>query len=315
MTIRYSFVVPIYNDGRLARAFAAEFEQVFQQYLSIIDLTSQVELIFVNDGSGDDSDIQLRKVCETFLFAKSISLSRNFGQHIAVSCGYHHASGNFVGMLNVDMEDPPGEIPNLLAVLENGDHDIVYGLYGARNVPFSRRITSLAFAHTLNWLTGARVPTNVSTLRVMNRTFVEAYNSLEERARYLPGLESWLGFKHGYVSVRHQKRKVGRSSYSFRSRLRMAIESVISFSDLPLRLMAMFGFAVALCGFLSLGVIIVQKLWLVNYQPGYASTVSMIVFFGGLQILVTGLGSIYIGRVLKEVQGRPLYVIRSKYRL
>jgi dolichol-phosphate mannosyltransferase len=315
MSVRYSFVVPIYNDGRLARAFATEFERVFRNYLSITELAPQVELIFVNDGSRDDSDAQIRAVCEDFSFIKSISLSRNFGQHVAVSCGYHHATGDYVGMLNVDMEDPPGEIPTLLQLLESGNYDIVYGLYKERNVPVGRRITSKAFAHTLNFLTGARTPTDVSTLRIMNRLFLDAYNSLKERRRYLPGLESWLGFRHGYVFVRHQRRTVGRSSYSFRTRLLMAIESIISFSDLPLRFMAIFGFAVALCGFASLGIIIVQKLWLVNYQPGYASTISTIVFFGGLQILVTGLGSIYIGRVLDEVQRRPMYLIREKFRL
>ncbi len=315
MSVRYSFVVPIYNDGRLARAFSTEFERVFRDSLSTTDLAPHVELIFVNDGSRDDSEAQIRAVCEDFSFAKSISLSRNFGQHVAVSCGYHHASGEYVGMLNVDMEDPPGEIPSLLELLEGGKYDIVYGLYKKRHVPLGRRITSLGFAHALNWLTGARVPTNVSTLRVMNRTFLNAYNTLKERTRYLPGLESWLGFRHGFVNVRHQSRTVGTSSYSFRTRLLMGIESIVSFSDLPLRFMAMFGFAVALCGFAALGVIVVQKLWLVNYQPGYASTISIIVFLGGLQILVTGLGSIYIGRVLDEVQGRPMYVVREKFRL
>lgn len=315
MSIRYSFVVPIYNDASLAPAFCNEFARVFRGYLSTAELAPYLELIFVNDGSRDDSEARIRAVCEDFSFAKSISLSRNFGQHIAISCGYHHASGEHVGMLNVDMEDPPAEIPKLLGLMETRDFDIVYGLYETRHVPLGRRITSFAFAHTLNWLTGGKVPTNVSTLRVMNRSFLNAYNTITERRRYLPGLESWLGFRRGYVPIRHQPRTEGKSSYSFRTRLLMGLESIISFSDLPLRVMAFFGFAVALCGFLSLGVIVVQKVLLIDYQPGYASTISIIVFLGGLQILVTGLASIYIGRVLDEVQGRPLYVVREKYRL
>jgi len=315
MAFRYSFVVPIYNDGRLARAFCVEFQQVFRRYLGVDDISNYLEILFINDGSLDDSELQIKAVCDEFPFVKGISLSRNFGHHPAISCGYHHASGEFVGMLNVDLEDPPSEILKLLPLLESGEFDIAYGLYEERHVPWMRNLTSVAFAHILNWLTGSKVPTNVSTLRVMNRRFLNAYNSLKERRRYLPGLENWLGFRHGYVTVQHRQRTDGRSSYTFRTRLLMAAESIVSFSDLPLRIMAFLGFVVAMIGFFALLVILIQKLLLVDYQPGYASTISVIVFFGGLQMLVTGLASIYIGRVLNEVQGRPLYVVREKYGL
>jgi glycosyltransferase involved in cell wall biosynthesis len=307
--ITFSFVVPIYNDAYLAERFCAELDRVFQEYLSRSDITPEVEVIFVNDGSARDSEQTLREVCDKHPFARVIHLSRNFGQHVAVSCGYRHALGRYVGMLNVDMEDPPAEIPKLLEALKTDDCDIAYGLY--ENKP--NKISSFLFHHTLNRLTGYRVPPNTSTLRVMNRRFLDAYNALVEKSRYLPGLEMWLGFRQGYVTVRHQERQVGKSSYNFSRRVRMAVESIISFSDLPLRMVAAFGFAVAALGFILILILIVQKLLFFEFLPGYLSTVIVIVFFVGLQIGGTGLASLYIGRILREVQNRPLYVVRDTY--
>jgi glycosyltransferase involved in cell wall biosynthesis len=308
--VAFSFVVPIYNDGYLADAFACELERVLREYLSRANIAGEVELIFVDDGSESDSTEALRAVCDKLPFVRVINLSRNFGQHVAVSCGYRHAEGRVICMLNVDMEDPPAEIPKLLEALKSHDYDIVYGIYD--NKP--NKLGSLLFHYLLNRLTGYRIPANTSTLRVMNRRFLEAYNALVEKSRYLPGLEMWLGFRRGYVPVRHQPRKVGKSSYDFRRRMRMAVESIISFSDLPLRMVVAVGFAFALLGFILIVLLVVQKLLFIQFLPGYISTVVVIMFFGGLQICVIGMASLYIGRILREVQDRPLYVVRDTYR-
>ena len=169
------------------------------------------------------------------------------------------------------------------------------------------------FYSLLNWLTGNYVPTNAATLRVMSRRFTDAYNSLSEKSRYLPGLETWLGFNSGYLYITHQQRKKGKSSYNFKRRLSMATESILSFSDFPLKLITGFGLLVAVIGFLLIAILVLQKLFFVNFMPGYTSTVSIIVFLAGVQILVIGMASLYIGRILKEVQNRPLYIIKEKY--
>jgi len=304
----YSFVVPVYNDGYLLDEFCQAFAGVFPRE----SVESAVELIFVDDGSAAPTPAQVREVAATYGFVKTITLSRNFGQHIAVSAGYAHAAGRFVGMLNADQQDPPDQIPVLLRALEQGEGDIVYGLRERSAEAWSRRLTSILFNQFLSLLTGYRVPDNVSTLRVMNRRFLEAYLRFEEKSRFLPGLENWLGFAARYVPIAHRPRRQGRSSYNFRRRLGMALEAVVSFSDLPLRIVASVGMLIALVGFALNLVLIIQRLFFVNFQPGFTATVSLIVFFGGLQILVMGLASIYIGRVLKEVQNRPLYIIKEK---
>jgi len=308
----YSIVVPIYNDGELARDFCRETKRVFEARLGA-RLDDDLEVIFIDDGSGNDSVAKLKALQSEYRFVKVIALSRNFGQHIAISCGYAHARGRIVVYLNVDQEDPPDQILLLTDALEENDWDIVGGLYtNKRDVGFIARITSYLFTLFLNRLTGYDQPTNASTLRAMNRRFIDAYNRLAERSRYIPGLEMWLGFKYGRVPVVHRRRTTGTSSYNFRRRLRMAIASIISFSDYPLRLTVKFGFLTCFVGVLLGFALIVDRLFFRDLLPGYASTIAAIVFLGGAQIVVTGVGSLYVGRILAEVQQRPLYVVRER---
>lgn len=311
--MEYSFVVPIFNDGALAADLCLRFEEVFAAYVGRPDIAEDVELIFVDDGSRDDSVALIKALCDQHAFVKGVALSRNFGQHIAVSCGYRHARGRYVGMFNVDQEDPPDQLPVLLDAVRGGTYDIVGGLYSRRDVPLLSRLTSHVFNVTLNRLTGYDAPINASTCRVMTRRFVDAYNSLSERSRYIPGLELWLGFKYGRVPVRHQRRRVGKSSYNFSRRWRMALESIISFSDFPLRLAMRFGVTVAVLGFLTTLGLIIDKLFFVTFLPGYLSILTAVVCLVGLQIMFTGLVALYIGRILAEVQGRPLYIVRETY--
>lgn len=310
--LRYSFVVPIYKDAGLADVFCAEFDRVFRAHLRVESIAPFVEVIFVNDGSPDDSGEQLKSVCARWPFARGISLSRNFGQHVALSAGYAHARGELVGSMNVDMQDPPGEVIKLLERFARDDVDIVMGLRRHRKDSWSKRATSVAFHYVLNKLTGYPIPRNMATVRVMNRRFLDAYNALSEKSRFLPGLEAWLGFRRGYVEIEHAERKVGKSSYNFHRRFMMALDSIISFSDLPLRMVALLGMGLALVGLVLTLALVIQKLFFVNLQAGYTSTVAIIVFFGGAQIFVVGLASLYIGRVLKEVQNRPLYVVQER---
>jgi glycosyltransferase involved in cell wall biosynthesis len=311
--MNYSFVVPIFNDGALAREFCREIATTFRAYLGHDDLAREVEVIFVDDGSANDSPQLLKQVCDEYPFAKLVLLSRNFGQHIAISAGYRAASGKYVGMLNVDQEDPPRNLPQLIDALRQSECDIAGGRYERRSGPIVTRATSYLFHTMLNRLTGYKTPVNGTTMRVMTRRSVDVYNSLTENSRYLPGLEMWLGLRYVWVQVERQSRRAGKSSYNFRRRLRMAIASIISFSDFPLRLAVKVGFAMAMLGMLIGGATVTDKLFFHNLLPGYTSTIAITVFLGGIQIVVTGIASLYIGRILAEVQGRPLFVVREIY--
>jgi dolichol-phosphate mannosyltransferase len=311
--MKYSIVVPIYNDAALAGDFCKETAAVFREYLKTDDIAKEMEVIFVDDGSSNDSPEVLRRVCDEFPFVRMAVLSRNFGQHIAISAGYRFARGEYVGMMNVDQEDPPNQIPLLLDEIQTGKWDIVGGLYSRRATPLLTRITSHLFHTALNRLTGFDMPINASTLRFLTRKSVDAYNALPERGRYIPGLEMWLGFKYGRIPVVHQQRRVGKSSYNFRRRLRMAIASIVSFSDFPLRLAVKTGMALAAVGLCCGLAAVADKLFFRAVLPGYTSMLAAIVFFGGVQVAVTGVASLYVGRILVEVQGRPLFLVRETY--
>jgi len=309
----YSFVVPIYNDGALARDFCVEMAAVFRPYLGHDDIARDLEVIFVDDGSSNTSPELLKATCDEFPFAKCMVLSRNFGQHIATSAGYRAASGDYVGTLNVDMEEAPRYLPAALDALKQGDFDIAGGQHTGRPVGLATRTTSFLFNFLINRLTGYQIPPNATTMRVMTRRAVDVYNGLTEKSRFMPALEGWLGMRYVRVPLEQQPRKAGTSTYNFRRRLRLAYSSVISFSDFPLRLAVKFGMLVACFGaLLALGFIL-QQLFGTSLLPGYTSTFVVIVFLGGVQIAVTGVASLYIGRILTEVQKRPLFVVRETY--
>jgi dolichol-phosphate mannosyltransferase len=311
--IRYSIVVPIYRDGYLAGALCAEIERVMSAYVGGAALQDSLELIFVNDGSPDDSLDALLKSRERFAFVRVIDLSRNFGQHSAIACGMRDARGEIVLRMNVDMQDPPSAIPQLLDSLKDGRYDLVAGQYSARKSPLLNRLSAYLYFLLFRFFTGFDTPQNTSPLRAMSRRFVDAYNALTEKSRFPQGLDQWLGFRHKYVEIEHRERADGRSAYGFWSRLRLGVNGILYFSDRPLQLVAVAGFVVALLGIVLAAYIATEKLLGVDYLPGYASLASIGLIAFGLQLGCTGLVGLYIAKIFREVQNRPLYIVREKY--
>jgi len=281
------------------------------KYLDVSSLSDQVEVIFVNDGSRNDSQLHLEQAASQFPFVTVIELSRNFGQHQAISAGYRQSRGEFVIGMNVDQQDPIDQVPVLLDMIVRNELDIVIGLRIGRHDDMPTSVTSHAFHYFLNLLTGTNAPLNMASLRVMRRRFVDAFNTLPETTPFIPGLEQWLGFKQGFVPIRQQPRIAGKSSYTLRKRFKMAWNAILSFSDLPMRVAAGIGAVVTVIGLILNAALVFRKLFFDSIQPGYTSTVSIIVLLSGLQILFLGLIAIYLGRVLTEVRGRPRYVVRS----
>lgn len=311
--MKYSVVVPIYYDGYLAPAFCEELASVMRTYMGTDEIERALELIFVNDGSRDESMATLLALRAEYAFVRVIDLSRNFGQHAAIACGMHEARGDVVLRMNVDMQDPPAEIPKLLRVLQDEDVDLVVGQYATRNSPFLNRITAYVYFWLFKLMTGFDTPQNSSPLRAMSRRFVRAYNALTEKSRFPQGLDQWLGFRHRYVEIEHRERADKRSSYNLWSRLKLAANGILYFSDRPLQLMASAGFLVAVVGVCLGGYVVVERMFGGAFLPGYASLVSIALLAFGIQLGCTGLVGLYIAKIFKEVQNRPLYVIRTVF--
>lgn len=213
--------------------------------------------------------------------------------------------------INVDLQDPPSEIPKLLKEMVTGNYDLVVGQYAERNSPWKTRLTAFLYFETFKVLTGLNVPQLTSPLRIMNRPFISAYNELTEKSRFPQGLDQWLGFRHKYVEIEHLPRGDGKSSYNFSSRMQLALTGILYFTDRPIKLIGYFGLWLSLIGVFFGLVIVFQKMTGNTFLPGYASLVSIVLIGFGIQIGCIGLLGIYIGRIFREVQNRPLYIVRE----
>lgn len=313
MGVECSIVVPVYGDGYLADALCAEIRRVMSAYFGAAGLRERLELIFVNDGSRDDSLDALLKARARFDFVRVIDLSRNFGQHSAIACGLREARGQIVLRMNVDLQDPPAAIPKLMEALKQGSYDLVAGQYAARKSPWTTRLSAYLYFVLFRFFTGFDTPQNTSPLRAMSRRFVDAYNALTEKSRFPQGLDQWLGFRHKYVEIEHRARADKRSAYTFGSRLRLAVNGILYFSDRPLQLVAVAGFVVALAGLALAAYIVTERLLGVDYLPGFASLASIGLIAFGAQLGCTGLVGLYVAKIFREVQNRPLYIVREKF--
>lgn len=310
-----SVVTSVYRDGYLVRDFCKEVARVLCRYFGVAEaaLIDRMEIILVNDGSPDGSLAQLLAVQAEFNFVKVIDLSRNFGQHEALACGFRYAEGDYVARINVDMQDPPSELPKLLDLARDKDFDLVVGQYSDRKSPLINRMTAFAYFELFRFLTGMTVLQRTSPMRVMSRRFIDSYNALTEKTRFPQGLDCWLGFRQCYTEIEHKPRGQGKSSYNLWSRTKLALTGILYFSDRPLKLIGYFGLLMALLGAgLGFG-IVVQKLVGVELLPGYTSLAAIILLGTGIQIGCLGVLGLYIGRIFGEVQNRPLYIVREIY--
>jgi glycosyltransferase involved in cell wall biosynthesis len=309
----YSIIVPVYNDGYLAEAFCREVKATFSGYLGRDDISDDVEVIFVNDGSHGETVLKLKEMVARYSFVRLIDLSRNFGQHIAIACGLREACGSIIFRMNIDMQDHPREIPAFIDTMKSEELDLVVGQYLIRKGPWINRVTARLYFHLFKFLTGFQSPQNTSPLRAMSRRFVDAYNSLTERSRFPQGLDQWLGFDQKYVPMEHHERKEGKSTYTFLSRLRLGLEGILYFSNRPLTLIATAGFSLSLLGIaLAMYLVIARLLW-ADLIPGFATLASISLIAFGIQLGCMGIVGLYVSRIFQETQNRPLYIVKARY--
>jgi glycosyltransferase involved in cell wall biosynthesis len=292
--------------------FCEEFARVFGAADTPVPLDA-CEVVFVDDGSTGEASESLAAVVDRFAFARVIRLSRNFGQHQAIACGLDFATGALLGRCNVDQQDPIAELTRFIALLEGDEMELVIGVYQNRQASRGDRVTSFVFERFFRWLSGLDIPPNTSAMRVMTRTYYSAIQAFPERGRYPQGLDAWLALPTAYIDVPHQERARGRSSYSFGRRLALAIDASTTFSDRPLRLLFTIGLLFYLAVFAIFLMAIVLRLRGDNVLSGFLALGLVNLTLSGTILLGLGTVGTYIGNVLKEVQMRPRYVVRSKH--
>ena len=270
-----------------------------------------IELIFVDDGSKDNTLVLLKKISETDNRVKIISLARNFGHQVAVTAGIDSTNGDAVVLIDADLQDPPEVIGDMIHKWREG-YDVVYGTRTDRAGESAfKRATAKSFYRLLNKLSDVPIPLDTGDFRLMSRKVVDVLKNMPEKDRFIRGMVGWVGFKQTGVLYKREKRFAGESKYPFRKMLRFAIDGILSFSSKPLKISVWIGL---LCAFLALtGIIsvIYLRVFTNTWVEGWTALMIAILFMGGIQLVSIGILGEYIGRIYNESKRRPLYTVEK----
>jgi dolichol-phosphate mannosyltransferase len=302
-----SVVVPCYNEQEVLEATHARLTQVLAAIPG-----ARYEIVYVDDGSRDRTPLLLSQIRQADgEHVRVISFSRNFGHQVAVTAGLEHAAGDAVVLIDADLQDPPEIIPRLLAEWHNGA-DVAYGLRTARagETPF-KRFTASLFYRLINQLSDTPLPTDAGDFRLMDRQVVDALKQMPEHDRYLRGMIAWVGFNQVPVPYERQARAAGQTHYPLRKMMRFALDGLLSFSVVPLRLATALGFLSAALSLVGIVYALNVRLLTGKRTAGWATLFIAILFLGGIQLITIGIIGEYIGRIYREVKRRPLYLVKK----
>lgn len=303
--IKLSIVSPVYR----AEKMVSELVRRIVENVEII--TSDYEIILVNDSSPDNSWAEIEKECAKNTKVKGINLSRNFGQHYAITAGLNYAKGEWVVVMDCDLQDKPEEIPNLHKKAQEG-WDIVYARRTERKDSFFKRLSSQIFHFIYSWLSGMKTDKSIANFGIYHSKVIKAFNTMNEVARAFGSLLSYVGFKTTAIEVEHSDRLEGKSSYSIYKLLKLSFDVIISNSNKPLRMAVALGFIMASFSFIvAMYNIIAHQIGFIKLE-GFTTTVFSIWFVGGLMLTVSGILGLYIGKIFDQVKGRPIYIVRDE---
>ncbi len=308
-SLTLSIIVPVMNEEETIGVFVERLTRV----LSALDdpAKDSYEILFVDDGSHDRTLATIVAANTLDPRVRGLSLSRNFGKEAALSAGLDHARGEAVVPMDVDLQDPPEVLGDMLREWRAGN-DIVYGVRDNRESDsLPKRLTADLYYRAHNWLSQDKIPEHAGDFRLLDRKVVEVIRRLPERNRFMKGLFAWAGFKQASVRYHREARTVGTTKFRYWKLWTLAIDGITSSSTVPLRVWSYLGGFVAM-GAICYSILIIVRTLLYGVQvPGYASLLVAILFLGGLQLLSLGVLGEYVGRIMIETKGRPIYVIRS----
>lgn len=275
------------------------------------NITDDYEIILVEDGCPDNSWITIEEICKNNSKVKGIKLSRNFGQHYAITCGLNAAKGDWIVVMDCDLQDQPEEIPNLLNKANEG-YDIVFAQRENRQDTFLKKLSSTLFYKVFSYLTETEQDASIANFGIYNRKVIASILSMNDYIRYFPTMVQWVGFDSVKLKVKHDSRFEGKSSYTLSKLLRLAFNNIISFSDKPLRILVKLGFYISSISFL------IGVFYLYQYFSGqiivlgFTSIIITITFLSGIIILTLGLVGIYVGKTFEQSKQRPTYIIQKE---
>ncbi|MCK5536628.1 MAG: glycosyltransferase family 2 protein [Bacteroidales bacterium] len=302
-----SIICPCYNEEDVVDLFLEEINMVLN------DIGKTFEIIFINDGSKDGTLDTLIQAKKKYKSIRIINLSRNFGKEAALTAGLNEARGEVIIPIDVDLQDPPEVIKDFIFHWEKGSDVVLAKRVDRSTDSFSKRMSAKLFYKFNNKISKVKIPENVGDYRLITRKVLKALQQLPESERFMKGLFAWVGFKTSVVEYKRDARIAGDTNFSGWKLWNLALEGITSFSTFPLKIWLYMGVVVSFISFLYGSVIIFKTIILGIDIPGYASTMTVILFLGGIQLIGIGVLGEYIGRIYMESKRRPTYIIEDEY--
>lgn len=302
--MKISLVVPVYNEDAAIPVFYKEVVTQLHSY--------DLEIVFVDDGSKDQTELVALGLAAKDERVKVLSFTRNFGKEAALMAGLEHASGDVVIPLDVDLQDPIEVIPKLVERWQEGADVVLAKRVDRISDGWLKRSSAASFYRLHNMISKTKIEENVGDFRLMSRKTVEDVKRLSEKNLFMKGILSWVGGRTEVVEYTRPERSVGESKFNGWKLWNLALEGITSFSTFPLRVWTYIGFTIALLSFLYGGWMIVDKIFWGNAVPGYPSLLVSILFLGGIQLIGIGVLGEYIGRVYMETKKRPRYLLKER---
>jgi glycosyltransferase involved in cell wall biosynthesis len=303
MSIELSIIIPIYNEE-------GNIPMLYNRLKSVVDsIGVRYELIFINDGSKDASLPLIINLANQDSNVKYINFSRNFGHQIAVTAGIDHCSGNAIAIIDADLQDPPELIQDLYNKMKDG-YQVVYARRNSRSgESFMKKFTAKMFYRILARITSIKIPVDTGDFRIMDRKIVDVLKQMPEQQKYLRGQIAWAGFNQTYIHYDRNERNAGETGYTYKKMIRLALDGITGFSNLPLKVATLAGFFVSGITFIISLYALYSRFISKDYVPGWTSLILAVLFIGGVQLITIGLIGEYISRMSANVRNRPLYIL------
>ena len=305
---KLSLVVPVYYEQEVILQFLKETKEELEK-LPIV-----YEYVFVDDGSTDKTVEIIKEQAKLDDRIKMIVFSYNHGKASAISAAIAYATGDYLLYMDPDLQDPPVEIPRFFYEMEKG-YDLVWGIRKEKKDSFLNKQFSRIFWGTLNKFTGLNIPKGIAVMRMFNREFADEFLKYNETNRFIEGIFIAISKKMTTIEIGQRERFAGTTKFNFKKKMQLAFDAIFDFSELPLKMTVRFGMSLVVLGLISLFVLLISKLFFVDFQAGWPSILASIIIVFGLQLFFLGIVSLYIGRIYKEVKRRPLYSVKDKINL
>jgi dolichol-phosphate mannosyltransferase len=303
-----SVVIPVYK----AENCLHELYKRLKSSLELID--DDFEIILVEDCGGDRSWEIILELANQDPRVKGIQFSRNFGQHYGITAGLDHCAGDWVVVMDCDLQDRPEEIPRLYNKAQEG-YDVVLAKRKNRQHPLLKKLIARLFYQVFNYLADLNYDSEVGNFRIISRKVLSNFRLIREQLRFFGGLVDWMGYPTASIEVKHDPRLEGKSTYTFKKLWKLAIDTIIAYSDKPLRLSIKIGFIISLGAFFYGSYIVIRAILFGSPVTGWSSLIASLYFLGGIIISILGIIGIYLGKTFDEVKKRPLYIVRNSTNL